>query len=175
MGIEFHCNHCGKLIRAPRDAGGRRGKCPSCKSEVYVPMAEEDLETLSIAPLDEEDEKRQHEMDVQARKAAAQLLRERAPTKESGKPSADTVMADSEPGQSAESIDITGLVIKFVTAMAASKLDVTENIVSKLKPRAIEAKNEVARLMMDDLPPAGLESLPPALYKGFLKALLDRL
>ncbi len=175
MGIEFHCDHCGKLIRAPRDAGGRHGKCPGCKNEVYVPLAEEDLETLGIAPLDEAEEKRQREMDVQARKAAAQLLRERTPANDSGKRQPEKPMPDSSPGQSAEDVDVTGLVIKFVTAMAASKLEVTDVIASKLKPRAVEAKNEVARLMMDDLPPAGLESLPPALYKGFLKSLLDRL
>jgi hypothetical protein len=29
--------------------------------------------------------------------------------------------------------------------------------------------------MVDEIPPSGLEDLPPALYKGFLKSLLDRL
>jgi hypothetical protein len=29
--------------------------------------------------------------------------------------------------------------------------------------------------MVDELPPPGLEEVPPGLYKGFLKALLERL
>ena len=37
MSIEIHCDHCGKLIKAPDDAGGQRGKCPYCHQSVYVP------------------------------------------------------------------------------------------------------------------------------------------
>ncbi len=50
MAIEFHCNFCDKLVKAPDDAGGKKGKCPSCQSVLYIPMPEGTVEEFDLCP-----------------------------------------------------------------------------------------------------------------------------
>ena len=69
----------------------------------------------------------------------------------------------------------TALIVRFVLAMQESKLEEADRVAAQLADAGSRAKDEVQRLMVDEIPPAGLEDLPPALYKGFLKSLLDRL
>ena len=38
--IEFSCRHCGKLVRTPAEAAGKRGKCPHCQGVVQIPGGE---------------------------------------------------------------------------------------------------------------------------------------
>lgn len=39
MAIEFNCPFCDVLIRVPDNAGGGKGKCPSCSKKLFVPSA----------------------------------------------------------------------------------------------------------------------------------------
>ena len=56
MAIVFHCEHCGKEIRAADTAGGKWGRCPACHNKLYVPKMEEDEEEeLKLAPIDNSD------------------------------------------------------------------------------------------------------------------------
>ena len=64
MSIVLHCNHCGKKISAPDGAGGKWGKCPACHNEVYIPDLNDD-EELTLAPLDEEEQKQKKELMTQ--------------------------------------------------------------------------------------------------------------
>lgn len=41
MSIEFHCNHCGKLLRTGDDKAGRSAACPGCGGTITVPGDEE--------------------------------------------------------------------------------------------------------------------------------------
>ena len=61
MSIQLHCPRCGKLIKAPDNAGGKHGKCPYCKESVYVPMPADEVEEIGLAPVDEEAERRAEE------------------------------------------------------------------------------------------------------------------
>ena len=61
MSIEVHCPKCGKVIRAPDDAGGKHGRCPSCKESVYVPLPPADEGEIKLAPLDEEEDSNEDE------------------------------------------------------------------------------------------------------------------
>ena len=56
MSIELHCPQCQKSIKAPDSAGGKHGKCPYCKASVYIPDAHDNIEILSITPIDGSDE-----------------------------------------------------------------------------------------------------------------------
>ena len=40
MPIEAHCGSCGRLLRAPDSAAGRRAKCPACGEVVSLPKPE---------------------------------------------------------------------------------------------------------------------------------------
>lgn len=47
MPIEFDCPHCNQLVATPESAAGKKGRCPSCKSVVQIPMAS----TKKMAPV----------------------------------------------------------------------------------------------------------------------------
>ncbi|MHC4064839.1 MAG: hypothetical protein ACYSUQ_02630 [Planctomycetota bacterium] len=176
MSIEFHCTHCTKLIRAPREHGGKRGKCPYCKQSVYVPTAPDELDEIPLAPMDQDDEQRRKELEAESQRVQRALLGERGePPPESGRRSqsgAETAMPPPRPGDGQE---IAPLVLNYVTAMRDSNLDEADRICLSLRAQADAARNHVQRLLVDELPPPGLEGFPPALFKGFLRTLLDRL
>jgi DNA-directed RNA polymerase subunit RPC12/RpoP len=46
MPISFDCTTCGKKLRAPDDAGGKKIRCPGCESIVVVPVEILDAETI---------------------------------------------------------------------------------------------------------------------------------
>ena len=134
-------------------------------------MPDDELEELAVAPLDEKDERRQRALDIEAQEAKARLLRDKDRAEGAGAAS-----PDPENGAgAAASIDVPALVLQFISAIKDSKLDVAESIVAELKPAAGQARDEVQRLMVDEMIPPGLEGIPAPVYKGFLKSLLDRL
>ncbi len=46
--IEFACWGCGKLLKAPDDAGGKKCKCSKCERENTIPVTEKVLPSESI-------------------------------------------------------------------------------------------------------------------------------
>ncbi len=176
MSIDLHCNHCGKHIKAPDQAGGKHGKCPYCKQDVYVPMPTTEIEEVPLAPLDTERDRRERELAEEDRRYQAAISHEdKEPPERPGRGSAPGAETAMPLPRVDDVIDVPGLVVRFVKAMSDSKLEQADRIAAKLEPAGAKAKSEVQRLMVDELPPPGLENVPPALYKGFLKALLDRL
>ena len=49
-----------------------------------------------------------------------------------------------------------------------------EQIIRRLRRSGDAAKAQIQALMVDELPPPELEDCPPALYKGFLRKILDQ-
>jgi len=173
-GIEFHCKHCNKLVRAPREAGGKRGKCPYCKQSVYIPTPPDEREEIPLAPLDQEDEHRRKRLEAESLSIERALLRERREPPETG-PRAGSGETAMPPPRGEGSEDVEALVLSFVKAMRDSKLREADDICIRLRTEPESARDHVQRLLVDEIPPAGLETLPPALFKGFLRTLLDRL
>src|SRR5262245_26834918 len=55
MSISFLCPACGKSIKAPDHAAGKRGRCPACKTAATVPMPEvQPEEDVGYEVVDEE-------------------------------------------------------------------------------------------------------------------------
>ena len=185
MGIEFHCSRCNKLIRAPAAHGGKRGKCPYCKQSVYVPSAPEELEEIPLAPVDQDDERRRQRLADEARQLRTALSREKSEppdTKSSGAAAGSGApgpggaeSAMSPPREAMDEVEIETLVTNYVTAMQASRLDEADGVAKHLRVQAATARKHVQQMMLDELPPPGLGGIPPALFKGFLRTLLERL
>ena len=175
MGIELHCTHCNKLIRAPDTHGGKRGKCPYCKGSVYVPMPPSEGEQIDLAPIDDAEERRRQQLDADARRLATDLAHDdQAPPESRGsaRRGAEQPSTSSQPDPD---MDLGALVIGFVQAMQGSLLNEAAQIVAELKPHAPKVRGLVQGLMVDEMPPANLGNIPPGLYKGFLRTLLERL
>ncbi|MFQ5592275.1 MAG: hypothetical protein ACE5HE_14020 [Phycisphaerae bacterium] len=172
MSIELHCTRCGKLIRAPDDAGGRRGKCPYCQESVYIPMPHDDSEEIRIAPIDEDEERRASELRRESTEYIAAIGHETAGPAGAGAPEAYDQMG--RVSMSGEPVDVASEVEAFIVAMRDSKLDVADRAATRLKRAGSGARDYVQGLILDEMPPQ-VERVPTPLAQGFLKKLLEKL
>jgi len=168
VSVEFHCSKCSKLIRAPREAAGNRGKCPYCKQSVYIPTPAEDLEAIPLAPVDESPAKGEEEADREAEELLTRLEQDETPVQEAevGGPAGVFI----HPAE-----DVADLVAEAIRALQSSDLDRVDGLIAQLRQNRAKARSHVQTQMMDEVPPPELESCPPALYSGFLRTLLSRL
>ncbi len=162
MPVKFHCGKCGKLIKAPDEAGGRRGKCPYCQQSVYIPSPPDQIDVVPLAPDEVEDDQRSRALAEESDQLMADLGREREGVPDS---------APAAPGGGA----LHRLIISAIQALQESELERVDRIIAQLKRQGGQAKARVQAMVLDELPPAELEDCPPALYKGFLRTILDKL
>lgn len=177
MGIQVHCEHCRQTIIAPDDSGGKSGKCPHCGGAVYIPMpAEGDEGELSLAPIDEEAERRERKAAQEARALQYQLLHEQGVP---GEPSSrkNVRLSDSTAPASAglPVKELNRLVVHYVEAMAGGKLDEAEKIIARLTGQRLQVLTILDNLATEELSAYGLPALPRPVLLGFLKQLRSRL
>src|SRR5262245_52878468 len=48
--IEFHCTGCGRALKVPASAAGRRASCPQCSAIVQVPLASQPQTPAAAIP-----------------------------------------------------------------------------------------------------------------------------
>jgi phage FluMu protein Com len=172
MAIEFHCNHCAKLIRAPDEAGGRRGKCPYCKNSVYIPMPTDQLKEIPLAP--EEVGADPADLDEDSLASDRAILRDDSPVPETDVGGAERSAGASDdvvPGLGAAEDSADELVVEYLALMRESELEQAETVVAALLKQKEAARQVVERLAADAVPPAELGDIPPPLYQGFLRNL----
>ena len=173
MSIELHCTKCSKLIRAPDTAGGKRGKCPYCKESVYIPLPPDETDEIGIAPIDEDEVRREKELRRESigYVAAVGHVKDAPPEGAGARRSRSDTVRQAAPG---EVVDIGKEVEVFLIAMRDSKLPEADQAVARMKQAGSRAKDHVEGSLLDEMPP-NVKGLPPALVKGFLKTLADRL
>lgn len=170
MAIEFHCSHCGKLVRAPDDAGGKRGKCPSCRQTVYIPMPSDQLEPLDITPVDEAAERERARLLKETQELRQRLLQER------DAPPATNDAVTPRPVEQVfvPRLDMETLIVEYAQAMAAGDLERAEELATDIRTDMSAAADVMERLMVDELPPEGLANIPRPVLIGFFKQLREK-
>ena len=164
MSIELHCPQCQKLIRAPGNVGGKRGKCPYCGASVYVPTPPDESEEIGLAPIDEQEEQR-----------ARKLRRECAQYTAAVDHATDLGDDGPEVAETAGDVgDVEDDVEAFIIAMRDSKLDEADAATKRLRRSPAKTREYVQNLLADEIPPP-VENVPPPVVQGFLKTLLGRL
>jgi len=168
MAIEFHCNHCGQMIRTANEHAGKRGKCPHCHQSVYIPTPSEEIEPLRLAPRDTADEQARKRAEEEAREIARRLREDKEVPPEVAKasPSMPAPLGDVRLPS-----DMEVLVSDYVLAMAAGKLKEAEDLAVEIRMDMARADEYIQRLTIDELPPARLAKIPRAVLLGFLKQL----
>lgn len=172
MAIEFHCEHCNHLIKAPDDAGGRTGKCPHCQNAAYIPRQDEG--ELDLAPLDDDEEMRRKKAAQEAAAYQKSLLHERnVPGEKGGR------AAGGKPGATGQFISdtrhVTSQIVRYVEAMSTGKLDTAEAVAQDLAPHKATVVQVLTDMAKGDLGAYGLPALPKPVLMGFLKQLHQRL
>ncbi len=163
MSIEFHCPKCRKLIRAPDDAGGKQGKCPSCHQSVYVPMPEGELETLSLTPLDEAAERERKRLEDETNALRRDVMAAQSLPADSG--------AAQSGGVSEPKLDMQTLVIQYATCMSQGKLSEAEEYAALIHKDKRAAEDVIQQLTIDEILPPALANIPRPVLIGFLKQL----
>jgi len=166
MSIELHCPQCGKLIRAPENAGGKRGKCPYCERNVYIPTPVAAEEIIPLAPMNPDEEAHEAELRRESTRYAASIEH----ATEAGVPPSGRGGAKPSPSPP---IDIRAEILSFVRAMRDSRLDEAERMADRLIRAGARARDQIDQMIFDEVPPT-VENVPPPVLKGFLKSLRAR-
>ncbi|MGD2109887.1 MAG: hypothetical protein PVI86_10900 [Phycisphaerae bacterium] len=164
MSIDLHCPQCQKLIRAPDNAGGRRGKCPYCGASVYIPTPVDESDAIGLAPVDDSEEERIKNLRRESSEFAAAV----GHGTEGGDAGGPAPVAD------APSEDIDADIQAFVIAMRDSQLDDADAVTDRLKGRMAEARQRVKQMIAEEQLP-DIPNVPPPVVQGFLKTLVGRL
>ncbi len=191
MSIRLHCEHCGAAVTAGRELAGKRSKCPACGNAVYVPTPEDEIEELPLAPEDTSELAHERELQEERRRLDSLLAREnRAPDEadnssgrsrpavNSNRPASNTSGFDASSvanGASAGGNRIEQALMKYLSAMRDSDFDAAERALMTLKLQPRTATEIIDRLAADQIPPAEMLNVPPAVYQGFLKSLRSNL
>lgn len=181
MAIEFHCNFCGKQVKAPDDAGGKKGKCPSCQKVLYIPMPEGAVDEFDLAPIDEAEERRKRQVEEQALALQRALLKEKLAAPEGAVPKGKSADLPAPPpplsngSDSANDEDVEFLIVEWVRSMADGDLGDADRSMMQLRKNKAAARQLVGKLAIAEPPPAGLQDVPRPVLNRYFKMLKEQL
>jgi hypothetical protein len=167
MAIEFHCDHCGRLVRTSNENAGKRGKCPHCHLSVYIPTPSEELEPLRLAPVDDNEQRARERALEESRELARKLREER----DAPPPEAPGVPLPEPIGDVRLHTDMDELITEYALCMADGRLSEAEDLAVQIRMDMRRANEYIQHVTMDELPPPRLANIPRALLLGFLKNL----
>ncbi len=168
MSIKFHCEHCGKKIDAPDNAGGKWGKCPACHNKVYVPQADADGDDeLKLAPIDETEEERQKRLLAETFQITQSILQEK-----------NVPDAGTTPGSPVSDISeekLTEIIVRYLRQMYEGDLDEAQRTAESIAAYRRQSKDVLDQIATGDPPDPELADIPPHLLSGFIRNLRTRL
>ncbi|HUT30728.1 MAG TPA: hypothetical protein VMX13_13115 [Sedimentisphaerales bacterium] len=165
MPITFNCDHCGKKIEAQDSAGGKWGKCPSCRSRIYVPGPASD-EELRLAPIDETEEERKKRLIAEAYQVTQDILREREIPNVGAEPVTPAAAASSE--------ELTKSIIAYLRQMADGELDQARQTADLIIPFGNRALEILDRIAVSDMPEPELADIPLQVISALVRKLREQ-
>jgi hypothetical protein len=167
MSITFHCEHCGKKIEAPDNAGGKWGKCPGCHNKVYVPSKQPE-DDLRLAPLDDNDERKQKELIAETVRLREDILSETESPEEGKPPPA------AKPGALSDA-ELMASIIGYLRQMADGELEEAERTARTIIPYGGKAVRILERIALSEIPEPELADIPQQVLSGLIKSIRGRL
>jgi hypothetical protein len=173
VSVELRCESCGKMLRATEDRAGSRAQCPACGHELYIPMPDEKLEELPLAPEDTSEREREESLLRERRALDRALAREALNAGDEG-PARRGTPTPARAGRSGAA-EVREQVLAFLEAMRDSHLDRADNALAVLRSQRAEAREVIDQLAADQIPPPCMANVPSGVYQGFLKNLRAQL
>ncbi len=165
MTITFECEHCGKEVQAPDEAGGRKGTCPFCKKSNFIPAAESEDDLIPMAPIDEDDEKQQ-----------ANLVRElMAKERDLRATAGEETPVPLEHKEDLGSEDLHHFVVNYCMDMAAGQTDRATNHVIQLNKFGSKAMDAIDDFVSGKALEPTLDTIPRKHLQQYLADLQRRL
>ncbi len=170
MPIKLHCDHCGKEIKAPDDAGGKWGKCPACHNKVYVPLpTTDDDDALTVAPLDESELQKQRQLMAETFRLTRDIL------KEENAPEAPAHAAAGGPAADVSEQQLTEYIVRYLRQMVDGRLDEAQRTAERIVPHRRKAAAILDHFAKSDTPDPELEDIPKQVLSGFIRNLRTRI
>jgi len=170
MSITFHCDYCNKKIEAPDNAGGKWGKCPSCHNKLYIPAANADDEELTLAPVDEDEERRKRELMAETRRLEQDILLEKDVPPEGVEPptsdETEPVFVSEVPEK-----ELTEKIILYLRNMADGELERAEEISAMIVTQGKKAIQIIDDIALSEIPEPELADIPQQILSGFIRNL----
>lgn len=167
MAISFHCEHCGKKIEAPDNAGGKWGKCPACHKKVYVPDSDAG-EELKLAPMDSTELEEQRRLMAETRRIEQEIMNEKDEV-------LDTSPEKSAPVYEVSDNELTKNIILYLRLMADGDLEQAERVSGSIihgGRRAIKIIDEIAT---SEIPEPELADIPQQILSGLVRTLRTKI
>lgn len=164
MSITFQCEHCRREVKAPDEAGGKRGKCPYCQQGNYIP-AELNGEIFDLVPLDEMAE-RQQKAELQS-----QMEMDREILAETGGPPPVPL----EHKEDLTSEDLHHFVINFCLDMAEGNTERARLHAEQLSKFGRAGFEAVEDILTEKFPEPALDHIGKDMLERFLTQLGDLL
>ena len=167
MSIAFHCEHCNRKIEAPDGAGGKWGKCPSCRNKVYVPSPDTG-EELKLAPVDGNDLAEQRRLMAETRRIEQEIMNEQDVPPEG---SDGTLRKTDPPLFKLNDNELVKNIVLYLRLMADGDLnqaESTENTIVSCGKRAVKIIEEIA---LSEIPRPELADIPPQVLAGMVRTL----
>lgn len=166
MTITFHCEHCGKKIEAPDNAGGKWGKCPACQNKLYVPGLDSD-EELTLAPIDEGDRAKQKQLLAETYELTQDILLEREVPNELAE--VDT------PAIGTSDKELTQNIVVYLRQMADGNLDQAERLANSIAPSGGRALKILDSIALSEIPEPKLADIPQQVLSGLIRTLRSKI
>ena len=166
MPIRLHCDHCGKKIEAPDNAGGKWGKCPACHNKVYVPAPPSD-EELKLAPIDETGEERRARLRKEAFELTKDILEDSAVAEETPEP--------DRPGAEISEEELNKHIILYLRQMADGDLDEAQSTADRIVPHRRQVMSILDGMVKSDALDPELEGIPQQVLSGLIRNLRVRM
>ena len=165
MTISFHCEYCNKKIEAKDTAGGKWANCPACHNKIYIPAPIPDDEELRLAPIDENERKKQEELMAETFQLSQRILNEREVPDEPAK-EAIAKMSDEQ---------LAKKIVTYLRLMANGDLDQAQQIAGQIKPYSQKAVAVLDRIAISEMPEPGLEDVPLQVLSGLIRTLRNEI
>ena len=168
MAIAFHCEHCGKKIEAPDNAGGKWGRCPACKNKVYVPAPAPDADDeLKLAPMDTNDLEEQKRLIAETHRIEQEILKEKSEVLE------DTP-EKSAPVYEVSDNELTKNIITYLRLMADGDLEQAERISSSIIHSGKRSLKIIDGIAVSEIPEPELADIPQQVLAGMIRTLRSK-
>ena len=166
MAIVFHCEHCGKEIRAADNAGGKWGKCPTCQHKIYVPSLDAD-EELKLAPEDNSELEKEKRLMAETYRLTQDILKERdIPEGPSVPAGAVYEMSENE---------LKKNIITYLRQMENGELDEAERTAALIAPYKSKVTEIIDRIALSEIPEPQLSDISPQVLSGLIRTLRSKI
>jgi len=165
MSITFHCEYCGKKIKAQDGAGGKWSNCPSCNNKLYIPDLSSGGEDLKLAPVDENDEVERKKLMAETYKLQQDILEEREDDKKDAS-SAWSEISDKQ---------LTIFIINHLRQTADGQLGQAEESLKSIACCGDRAVRILDRIALSDIPEPELADIEPQVLSGLIRTLRNNI